>query len=87
VHLHSLVYRRLLRWAIGRQDAAAMMRRNSLTAPYLWALSMLAVVPSVLFWDSSRALGTFIVLFAITYMVLYLKIIRFRAPRWLVLRR
>ena len=87
VHLHSLVYRRLLRWAIGRQDAAAMMRRNSLTAPYLWALSMLAVVPSVLFWDNSRVLGGFIVLFAFIYMVLYLKIIRFRAPRWLVLRR
>ncbi len=84
VHLHSLVYRRLLRWAIGRQDAAAMIKRNALTAPYLWALSMLAIVPSVLFWDDSRILGAFVLLFAATYVVLYSKIIRFKAPRWLV---
>ncbi len=87
VHLHSLVYRRLLRWAIGRQDAAALTRRNALTAPYLWALSMLAIVPSVVFWDDSRVLGAFVMMFAVIYTVLYSRIIRFRAPRWLVQRR
>ena len=86
VHLHSLVYRRLLRWAVGRSDAAALMKRNAMTAPYLWLLSMLAVVPSVLFWDDSRILGAFIVLFAAVYVSLYALIIRFKAPRWLQLR-
>lgn len=86
VHLHSLVYRRLLRWAVGRPDAAALMKRNAMTAPYLWILSMLAVVPSVLFWDDSRILGAFIVLFAAVYVSLYALIIRFKAPRWLQLR-
>jgi UDP-N-acetylmuramyl pentapeptide phosphotransferase/UDP-N-acetylglucosamine-1-phosphate transferase len=87
VHLHSLVYRRLLRWAIGREDAAALVKRNALTAPYLWALSMLAIVPSVIFWDDSRLLGAFIVLFGFTYTALYIKIVRFRAPRWLVVNK
>jgi UDP-N-acetylmuramyl pentapeptide phosphotransferase/UDP-N-acetylglucosamine-1-phosphate transferase len=87
VHLHSLVYRRLLRWAVGGRDAAALTRRNSLTAPYLWLLCMLALVPSVLFWDSSHLLGLFILLFAIVYVSLYALIIRFKAPRWLQLRR
>lgn len=87
VHLHSLVYRRLLRWAVGRQDAAALTRRNSMTAPYLWLLCMLAVAPSVLFWDNSRVLGGFIVLFALSYIVLYSSIVRFKVPRWLVSRR
>lgn len=86
VHLHSLVYRRLLRWAVGRSDAAALTRRNALTAPYLWILSMLAVLPSVLFWDDSRVLGAFIVLFAAVYVSLYALIIRFKAPRWLQIR-
>ena len=86
VHLHSLVYRRLLRWAVGRTDAAALTKRNAMTAPYLWLLSMLAVVPSVLFWDDSRILGAFIVLFAAVYVSLYALIIRFKAPRWLQLR-
>ncbi|MBA2722575.1 MAG: glycosyl transferase [Methylibium sp.] len=87
VHLHSLVYRRLLRWAVGKQDAAALTRRNSMTAPYLWLLCMLAVAPSVLFWDNSRVLGGFILLFAFSYIVLYSSIVRFKAPRWLVSRR
>jgi len=87
VHLHSLVYRRLLRWAVGNRDAAALTKRNSLTAPYLWLLCMLAVVPSVLFWDNSRLLGLFVVLFAVVYVSLYALIIRFKAPRWLLLRR
>jgi len=87
VHLHSLVYRRLLRWAVGGRDAAALTKRNSLTAPYLWLLCMLAIVPSVLFWDNSRVLGAFIVLFAIVYVALYATIIRFKAARLLPFRR
>lgn len=87
LHLHSLIYRRMLRWAIGREDAAAMMKRNSRTAPYLWLLSMFAVVPAVLFWDDSRVLGLCIVLFALAYTVLYVKIIRFKVPGWMVSKR
>lgn len=87
VHLHSLVYRRLLRWAVGNKDAAAMTRRNAMTAPYLWMLCMLAVVPSMLFWDDSRVLGVFIVLFALIYVSLYSLIIRFKSPRWLMPRK
>ena len=86
VHLHSLIYRRLLRWAVGQNDAAALTRRNAATAPYLWLLCMLAVVPSVLFWHSSRMLGGFILLFGVSYVLLYGSIVRFRAPRWLVRR-
>ncbi len=87
VHLHSLVYRRLLRWAVGSRDAQALTRRNSMTAPYLWLLCTLAVVPSVVFWDNSHALGGFIVLFGLTYVVLYARIVRFKAPRWLMTHR
>ncbi|HRI18499.1 MAG TPA: glycosyltransferase [Burkholderiaceae bacterium] len=86
-HLHSLVHRRLLRWAVGRDDASALMRRNAMTAPYLWALCMSAIVPSVLFWDESGILGLFIVLFAVVYVMLYGLIGRFKAPRWLMSRR
>lgn len=87
VHLHSLVYRRLLRWAVGSRDAQALTRRNSMTAPYLWLLCTLAVVPSVLFWDDSQALGGFILLFGLSYTVLYARIVRFKAPRWLLTHR
>ncbi|HKX43177.1 MAG TPA: glycosyltransferase [Burkholderiaceae bacterium] len=87
LHLHSLVYRRLMRWAIGNKSAKALTRRNSMTSPYLWMLCMMAVVPAVLFWNSTPALVAFILLFGIGYVLLYWRIVRFKAPRWLVYRR
>jgi UDP-N-acetylmuramyl pentapeptide phosphotransferase/UDP-N-acetylglucosamine-1-phosphate transferase len=85
IHLHSLIYRRMIRWAVGNQNAKALTRRNSMTSPYLWCLCMLSVVPAVLFWDDTAVLAGFLVLFAATYVVLYWRIVRFRVPRWLIL--
>ena len=85
IHLHSLIYRRMIRWAVGNQNAKALTRRNSMTSPYLWCLCMLSVVPAVLFWDNTAVLAVFLLLFVFTYVALYWRIVRFRAPRWLML--
>lgn len=87
VHLHMLVYKRLMRWAIGRKDAKALTRRNSFTSPYLWVLCTLSVVPAVLFWNNTPLLVVFILIFSASYVAIYWKIVRFRAPRWLVVRK
>ena len=87
LHLHSLIYRRLMRWAIGNKSAKELTRRNSMTSPYLWMLCMTAVAPAVLFWDNTPVLAAFVLLFGITYVALYWRIVRFKAPRWLVFRR
>jgi UDP-N-acetylmuramyl pentapeptide phosphotransferase/UDP-N-acetylglucosamine-1-phosphate transferase len=87
VHLHMLVFKRLMRWAVGDRDARELTRRNSLTSPYLWVLCSLSVVPAVLFYDSTRIQAILILLFALTYVVLYWRIVRFRSPRWLVFSR
>jgi len=86
IHLHSLIYRRVVRWAAGPSRAKALTRRNSLTSPYLWLLCMCAVMPAVLFWDNTAVLASFIVLFSVGYTMLYWRIVRFRAPRWLFVR-
>jgi len=86
-HLHSLIYRRLLRWAAGERTARELTRRNSMTSPYLWVLAMLSGVPAVMWWENSLVLGGFIVLFAITYISLYRRIVRFKIPRFLRLSR
>jgi len=83
IHLHTLVYRRLVRWAVGEQDAQAVIRANSLSSPYLWLLCSASAAPAMIFWDNPPVLGAMILLFAVTYMVLYRRIVRFRAPRWL----
>jgi UDP-N-acetylmuramyl pentapeptide phosphotransferase/UDP-N-acetylglucosamine-1-phosphate transferase len=86
VHLHSLIYRRLLRWAVGSRDAKMLTRRNSMTAPFLWLICGMGIAPSVLWWDDSRVLGAFIVLFGFSYVLLYASILRFKVQRWLVFR-
>jgi UDP-N-acetylmuramyl pentapeptide phosphotransferase/UDP-N-acetylglucosamine-1-phosphate transferase len=86
VHLHSLIYRRLLRWAVGTHDAKMLTRRNSMTAPYLWFVCGLGIAPSVLWWDNSRVLGGFIILFGLSYVLVYASILRFKVPRWMVSR-
>lgn len=87
VHLHSLIYRRLMRWAIGSRDASVLTRRNSLTAPYLWVVCSLSSIPAVIWWDDSFALACWLGLYALGYVSMYWRIVRFRTPRWLVLKR
>jgi UDP-N-acetylmuramyl pentapeptide phosphotransferase/UDP-N-acetylglucosamine-1-phosphate transferase len=86
IHLHSLIYRRLLRWAVGDRSAKALTRRNSMTSPYLWLLCTFSIVPAVLFWDHSGVLAFFLLLFGVSYVMLYWRIVRFKSPRWMVLR-
>jgi len=86
LHLHTLVFRRLVRWAVGRRESARLTLRNSLTAPYLWALSSCAVLPASLLWRHTLALQIVAAAFCIVYVWLYLRLIRFRAPRMLVMR-
>jgi UDP-N-acetylmuramyl pentapeptide phosphotransferase/UDP-N-acetylglucosamine-1-phosphate transferase len=86
IHLHSLIFRRLVMWAVGR-DARALMRRNAATSPYLWLLSLMAVIPATLFWRHTSVLMSFCVLFVGSYVWLYARIVRFKSPRWMILGR
>jgi UDP-GlcNAc:undecaprenyl-phosphate/decaprenyl-phosphate GlcNAc-1-phosphate transferase len=86
LHLHQLIFRRLVRWAVGRRDAASLTLRNSLTAPYLWLLSSLAAIPATLFWRQPFVLIGFVAAFCVVYVWLYLRLVRFRGLRLLVLR-
>ena len=87
VHLHTLIYQRLMRWAVGSKDERHIVRRNSMTSPYLWFLSLLAVLPATLFWNNRITLLIFIALFMALYVRLYWKIVRFRAPRWMIIKK
>jgi len=83
IHLHSLIYRRVMRWAVGNRSAKSLTYRNSMTSPYLWALCILSVVPAVLFWDNTMLLAFSLGLFGVSYVVLYWRIVRFKSPYWL----
>lgn len=83
IHLHSLIFRRLVRWAAGGEDPRTLTRKNSRTAPYLWVLCTFSLLPALLFWDSTPVLSGGLLLFAVSYTALYWQIVRFRTPSWL----
>ena len=83
LHLHQLVYRRLVRAMLEPDEAAALLARNNRTAPYLVSLATFSIVPAVLFWQSTPTLVAFCVLFVVGYVALYLMIVRFKTPGWL----
>lgn len=83
IHLHSLIYRRLVRWAAGARDSRGMTARNSAVSPYLWTLCLTSLAPAVLFWDDPAMLALCIILFSLVYVTLYWRIVRFRTPGFL----
>ena len=86
LHMHTLVYRRLVRWMGGARSTNALLARNVLTAPYLWLLAAIAMLPATIFWSKSEVLKLMVLLFAVFYVWLYRRIVRFRTPRGLILR-
>ena len=87
VHLHMLVYKRLVRWAVGSSEARLITQRNAMTSPYLWVLSSMGTIPAVLFWQYQWILMAFVVIFSVSYVMLYRRLVLFRMPRWLVLQK
>lgn len=86
-HLHQIIYKRVVRWAIGSTEVETLTQRNAITAPYLWLLSSVAVVPALIFWNNHIALKICAGLFAITYVWLYWSIVRFKTPKWLIIQK
>lgn len=86
IHLHTLIFRRLVRPVSRPEDARQRSRRNAMTSPYLWMISLVGIVPATFFWDNEVVLGATALTFVTVYVWLYVSIVKFRAPRWLVIR-
>lgn len=86
LHLHTLVYRRLVRWAIGGDAKEGGAKQNAATSPYLWLLCSTSVFPALVFWRNTPALVACVIAFGSVYVWLYRRIVRFRGPRLLLNR-
>jgi UDP-N-acetylmuramyl pentapeptide phosphotransferase/UDP-N-acetylglucosamine-1-phosphate transferase len=86
-HFHSLIYRRLLRWAYvplhNQDEKKSSLSANAKTSPYLWLLSSMAIVPGLLWWDLTWVLQLSFLLFCIVYWWIYKSIVHFNTPSWL----
>jgi hypothetical protein len=87
LHLHQLIYRRIVRWDSANQNQQLQIYRNSMASPYLWLLCLLGAIPAVLFWRYHFALKGFVLLFALSYVWMYWAIVRYKIPDYLISRR
>ncbi|OYY17201.1 MULTISPECIES: glycosyltransferase [unclassified Polynucleobacter] len=82
IHFHTLIYRRIL----SPNHVASEQQwfdANSRTSPYLWTLAGLGIVPAVLWWQSTPILMCFALLFIVSYVWLYKRIVVFKTPAWM----
>jgi UDP-GlcNAc:undecaprenyl-phosphate/decaprenyl-phosphate GlcNAc-1-phosphate transferase len=86
-HLHQLIYRRVVRWAVGDDCLKKKTQRNALTSPYLWVMSSFGVIPAILFWRNTIILQVIAILFASFYVLVYWGVYKGRFPHWLTIKK
>ena len=80
-HFHSLIYRRIVKWANIGEDTEGQTSKNARTSPYLWVLSCLSIFPAILVWDQTIILIGLSALFFLSYIWLYRQIVKFKTPK------
>ncbi len=83
VHLHTLLYRRIVLIRTRHRHHLTPQKRNAATSPYLWVLNLFAVVPATLFWNDSVWLLVSAIAFIVIYVAVYGSIVKFRTPKML----
>ena len=81
LHLHSLIYRRILHTNTPKSELD-LIYANAKTAPYLWTLNAVALVPALLWWDKTVVLVPSYIFYLLIYLWIYQRIIKFRIPKW-----
>src|SRR6185436_13536989 len=86
LHLHSLVYRRVVRWRgfAGKPSDYAM--RNSVASAFLWIVPVTCMGVALVFWDQEWPLKLAALAFGTFYTLGYRRLVHFGVPRWLVIR-
>lgn len=86
LHLHQLVFRRLVRATFSRNSAGSLPAFcNAMTSPYLWVLALIGLVPATIWWDNTWALCASMLAFSLVYIWLYSRLVSWRRPTWLLL--
>jgi UDP-GlcNAc:undecaprenyl-phosphate/decaprenyl-phosphate GlcNAc-1-phosphate transferase len=86
LHLHSLVYRRIVRWRGFDGKPSDYAVRNSLASACLWIVPATCLGIALTFRDQSLPLQIAAGAFGIFYTLGYRRLVRFRIPGWLVVR-
>jgi UDP-N-acetylmuramyl pentapeptide phosphotransferase/UDP-N-acetylglucosamine-1-phosphate transferase len=86
LHLHTLVYRRVVRWKGPGASPEDHVVRNSLATVRLLSIPMATTAVALACWDHSLVLQGAALGLAVIYVAVYRRIVLFKVPAWLVVR-
>lgn len=78
LHLHTLIYKRLIRSDFYKKNSYTKAIRNSSTAPFLWLLSLTSIIPTIIWYDNDIMLLLCPLLLITLYVMVYRRIVRFK---------
>jgi UDP-GlcNAc:undecaprenyl-phosphate/decaprenyl-phosphate GlcNAc-1-phosphate transferase len=83
IHFHSLIYRRVLSKDTDYPSSKKLrsINKNSQTSHFLWAFSSLAVLPAIIWWQTTPVLQAFTLIFCFSYLWAYKKIVKFQIQK------
>ncbi len=84
LHLHTLIYRRLILNPALDVSSMDKNKANAKVALVVWGVVSVPVVCTFFFYQHTNALLCLIFAFAITYGYLYKRLVKFKAPRVLI---
>jgi len=74
-HLHSLIYRKLISCDRFKHNKVIC---NSMTAPVMWLLSLMGIIPAVIWFNNQTMLIVWAFVFMLVYTIIYRRIVHFK---------
>lgn len=74
LHLHQLIYSRVIRGFAGSSHPHERLKRNGKVAPYFWKMAVILGIGGVLFHENTAALASITLAHSILYVVIYSRI-------------
>lgn len=74
LHLHQLIYSRVVRHHVGTRNPEEKLKRNSKVAPYFWVLAVILSIAGALFHEHTTALASIFFIYSILYVTIYTRI-------------
>jgi UDP-GlcNAc:undecaprenyl-phosphate/decaprenyl-phosphate GlcNAc-1-phosphate transferase len=74
-HLHMLIYKRLVKCKTFKNNKVMC---NSVTSPFLWALSLVGIIPAIIWFDNQTMLIVWAFVFMAIYTIIYRRIVHFK---------
>jgi len=86
LHLHTLIYRRLIYKNLKNKKHRNNIYSNSKVALYIWPLLIIDAILAIKFLNNTYILLAVILMTVILYLLLYLSIVKFKTPKFIIFR-